>query len=222
MLNVFIGSFINCLFQFPYWKELITFVVSVATSVVSSKMAAKSELLKTYREKRVATYDDLIYFLDSFRQDPGLALKDDFYCRSLAMSNHARVYGAPSVVKAMRTMMDSLNRDYESYKRDSDELYKNHAYISAYWPDSAEEPPEYSEQLDDFDSYERQEDKLRKRYLKTEGEAFELAKPVLDAIHDSVYLGKGEREMELVIVLKRWKSRFSDKAHSFRCGKDLK
>lgn len=222
MFKDFVSSFINRLFQFPYWKELITFVASVAMSVVSSKIAAKSELLKTYREKRVATYDELIYFLDSFRQDPELALKDEFYCQSLAMSNHARVYGAPSVVKAMRTMMDSLHRDYESYKRASGELYKSHAYVSMYRPDDEEEPSEYSEQLDDPDSYACQEDELKKRYLKTEGEAFELAKPVLDAIHDSVYLGKGEREMKAVIVLKRWKLRPSDKAHSLRYDKDLK
>lgn len=115
-----------CINSFPYWPELITLFGSLTLALATSKLTARSEVLKAYREKRVETYDELISFLDAFRENPDWALCPDFYSKSLVLSNHARVYGSKGVQDAMRTMLTSLNKDYESYKRDLKDLHDKH------------------------------------------------------------------------------------------------
>ena len=176
---------LDCINGFPYWPELITLFSSLALALVTSKLAARSEVLKAYREKRVETYDELISFLDAFRENPDWALCADFYSKSLVLSNHVRIYGSKGVLEAMKTMLTSLNKDYESYKHDSKELHNKHFYTISNQPDD-EHPPEYIEQVDDLDAYEEEAGS----YRKNEREAFKLVRPVLQAIRDSVYSGR--------------------------------
>lgn len=175
--------------SFHYWPELITLFGSLVLALFTSKLTARSEVLKAYREKRVETYDELISFLDAFRENPDWALCADFYSKSLVLSNHVNIYGSKSVLEAMKTMLTSLNKDYESYKHDSKELHKKHFYTISNQPDD-EQPPEYVEQVDDLDAYEEEASKLRGSYRKNEREAFKLVQPVLQAIRDSVYSGR--------------------------------
>ena len=132
-------------------QELITLVGSLTLALATSKLTARSEVLKAYREKRVETYDELISFLDAFRENPDWALCPDFYSKSLVLSNHARVYGSKGVQDAMRTMLTSLNKDYESYKRDLKDLHDKHFCTISNQPDD-EHSPEYADQLDDLDA----------------------------------------------------------------------
>lgn len=187
--NMDFGFALDCINGFPYWPELITLFGSLALALVTSKLTAKSEVLKAYREKRVETYDELISFLDAFREKPDWALCPDFYSKSLVLSNHARVYGSKGVQDAMRTMLTSLNKDYESYKSASKQLHDKHFYVVSYQPDD-ERPPELLEQVDDLDAYEEEARTLRNSYRKNEREAFHLVQPVLQAIRDSVYSGR--------------------------------
>lgn len=178
-----------CINSFPYWPELITPFGSLTLALATSKLTARSEVLKAYREKRVETYDELISFLDAFRENPDWALCPDFYSKSLVLSNHARVYGSKGVQDAMRTMLTSLNKDYESYKRDLKDLHDKHFCTISNQPDD-EHSPEYADQLDDLDACENEESKLRGSYRKNEREAFNLVQSVLQAIRDSVYSGR--------------------------------
>ncbi len=181
---------LDCINSFPYWPELITLFGSLALALFTSKLTARSEVLKAYREKRVETYDELISFLDAFRENPDWALCPDFYSKSLVLSNHARVYGSKGVQDAMRTMLTSLNKDYESYKRASEQLYERHLFAIFHQPD-AEHFSACADQVDDLDAhYKEEERKLRNSYRKNEREAFKLVQPVLQAIRDSVYSGR--------------------------------
>ncbi len=174
---------------FPYWSEIITLTASLILAIVSSKLTANSEVLKTYREKRIVVYDELIAFLDSFRQNPELALNADFYSRLLVLSNHVRVYGSRSVVSAMQTMAESLNKDYASYICAYNELLEEHTYVVCCQPDD-DRAPDYMEQRYDQEALEYREGELRKRYQKTGGEAYQLVKPVLEAIRKSACSGR--------------------------------
>lgn len=181
---------LDCINSFPYWPELITLFSSLALALVTSKLAARSEVQKAYREKRVETYDELISFLDAFRENPDWALCPDFYSKSLVLSNHARVYGSIGVQDAMRTMLTSLNKDYESYKRASMDLYDKYLFAISHQPD-AEHSSTCTDQVDDLDAhYKEEERKLRNSYRKSEREVFNLVLPVLRAIRDSVYSGR--------------------------------
>lgn len=183
------GFALDCINSFHYWPELITLFGSLALALFTSKLTARSEVLKAYREKRVETYDELISFLDAFRENPDWALCPDFYSKSLVLSNHARVYGSKGVQDAMRTMLTSLNKDYESYKRDLKDLHDKHFYTISNQPDD-ERSPEYADQVDNLNAYENETSKLRGSYRKNEREAFTLVQPVLQAIRDSVYSGR--------------------------------
>lgn len=109
--------------RFSYWPELITLLGSLALTLATSRLTARSEVLKAYRDKRVETYDELIMFLDAFRENPDSALCPEFYSKSLALSNHVRVYGPKRVLDAMKTSLTSLSKDYRSYKSASEQLY---------------------------------------------------------------------------------------------------
>lgn len=179
-----------CINGFPYWPELITLFSSLALALVTSKLAARSEVLKAYREKRVEAYDELISFLDAFRENPDWALCSDFYSKSLVLSNHVRVYGSKGVQDAMRTMLTSLNKDYESYKSASMDLYDKYLFAILHQPD-AEHSSACADQVDDLDvHYKEEERKLRNSYRKNEREVLNLVLPVLQAIRDSVYSGR--------------------------------
>lgn len=184
-----INKVLDWIKSFPYWPELITLFGSFAVALFTSKLTARSEVLKAYREKRVETYDELISFLDAFRENPDWALCPDFYSKSLVLSNHVRIYGSKDVLEAMKTMLTSLNKDYKSYKRDFKDLHDKHFYTISYQPDD-EHSPEYADQPDDLDACENEESKLRGSYRKNEREAFNLVQPVLQAIRDSVYSGR--------------------------------
>ena len=182
---------LDCMNGFPYWPELITLFGSLALALVTSKLTARSEVLKAYREKRVETYDELISFLDAFRENPDWALCPDFYSKSLVLSNHVRVYGSKGVQDAMRAMLTSLNKDYESYKSASIDLYEKHLYAISHQPDVEHSSVCADQEEDDLDGqYEDMERNLRKSYRKNEREAFKLVRPVLQAIRDSAYSGR--------------------------------
>lgn len=190
MNSGFIEMALDFVAAFPFWREVITLITSAIVAFVSSKATARSEVLKTYREKSVAAYDELIEFLDLFRQNPDFTLEEGFYSKSLILSNHLRVYGSKNVVEAMKTMTQTLNKNFESYKKESGKLYREHVHTVVDYQSDTDFPPEESDQLYDPAAYEYQEAELRKRYRKTGSETFDLIKPVLDAIHKSVYTGK--------------------------------
>lgn len=186
--------------DYPWLQELskyvgqafvaaITFVGSILVAWFTAWRTSRSEVLKTYRQKRIAIYDDLLAFLDSFRRNPDLALDEEFYSQSLVLSNHLRVYGSKAVVSAIKAMTESLYSDYYSYQGALNQLYVEHTRRIPYQSDP-EQAPDYVEQIDDPETLDQLEDELRNRYRKTQSEAFDLINPVLQSIQESAYSGR--------------------------------
>lgn len=170
-------------------EPALTIVGSFLIAWFTAWCTSRREVLKTYRQKRAAVYDDLLAFLDSYRGNPDLALEEDFYSRSLILSNHLRVYGSKAVLSSMQVMTESLRGDYVSYRAALDELRGEHTRVIPYQPDP-DQAPDYVEQIDNPVVLEQLEDKLRHQYRKSKSEAFDLINPVLHSIQESAYSGR--------------------------------
>lgn len=168
---------------------ILTAVGSFLIAWFTAWRTSRSEVLKTYRQKRIEAYDEIASFIDDLRTNPRLLFDQEFPTRRIRLENHLRTYGSRKVKETLGQLLEELGsrriahaseeadlkRKYmpEESCYDGDELlgYATHPII---------DPCEYDSMLEE----------LERRWIIGDRELLSLAEPVFDAMRESMMKAK--------------------------------
>ena len=180
----FVGSF-------PFWPEVVTGLISIVVAWATAFFTSKNTVLKQYREKRLAAYDEAIAFLDEFRTRPEYALTDDFFSTALRLSNHLRVYGSNEVVSEFYSAMQPLRRRKKEHDAEIDSFTRENWASRAFY-DEEGMPFDYVDEcrINEEVFYSTLEN-MKKEKVMSDREVLDLIEPILSSIHKSISSGRG-------------------------------
>ena len=117
----FLSAALNCIGGFQFWPEVVAVIGSVIAAWFTAWRTSRSEVLKSFRLKRMETYEDILDLFAKVSKDVGIVFSNEFVAEVAALELRVKSFGSKQVsesfVKAVRNLdnrrIGYLNKDAE-------------------------------------------------------------------------------------------------------------
>lgn len=178
-------SILTYLGAFKYWPEVIAVLGSVAVAWFTAWRTSRSEILKSFRAKRMETYEEILSLFAKLVQDAQIIFSDEFSAKAATIELKVKTYGSKQVMVEFSKALDELEGRRAGYCEREADLESKYMPTEPVYDDEGALLDYQTHSMVDYSAYEGMLEKEKADRTPSICELDSLFQPTIDAIRRS-------------------------------------
>lgn len=179
------NSALAWLATFGYWPEVIAFLGSAAVAWFTAWRTSRSEVLKSFRAKRVETYEETLDLYSKLIQDAKFIFTEEFGVKSALLDLRLRAYGSKQAQANYSKVIEDLESRRVGYFEAENGLESRYMPEELIYADDGSPEGVQTHAMIDVQEYEEMLEEEKTRRTPSNRELDGLFNPVIVAIRKS-------------------------------------